>query len=317
MRATTIGGPALLVALLVAGCEGSGPSSPSASTASPGGQSTSPVSTPSSPTSSSPTSAAPAPTTPVPTGAPAQSPTPTSTPRPTRTPVPSAVQVSIYLLSNGKLVAAHRTVDGPAVAHAAVRALLAAPSVDERGVGYSTAIPTATVLRGVDLAGGVARVDLSPGFGAGSTTAQLRTAAGTAQVVFTLTQFPTVESVAVSVGGTSLGAALTRADFEDLMPAVLIESPARGDVVRSPVRVYGSANTFEAVFQLEVTDWDGRIVASATVHAASGTGTRGTFDVTLPYTTNLPGSGEIIASLRSPKDGSRTVVSEIPVTVEP
>jgi Immunoglobulin-like domain of bacterial spore germination/Sporulation and spore germination len=310
MRATTIGGPALLVALLVAGCENAGPASQSASTASSEAPSTSAA-------SPAPVSSSPVPTTPVPTGSATQSPTPTSTPGPTETPAPSAARVSVYLLANGKLVAAHRVVDGPAVANAAVQALLAAPSVNERGVGYSSAIPTATVLRGIDLAGDVARVDLSPSFGSGSTPAQLRTAARTAQVVFTLTQFPTVRSVTVIVGGTSLGAALTRADFEDLMPAVLIESPTVGDVVSSPVRVYGSANTFEAVFQLEVTDWDGRIVASATVHATSGTGTRGTFDVTLPYTTNLPGSGEIIASLRSPKDGSRTVVSEIPVTVEP
>jgi hypothetical protein len=110
---------------------------------------------------------------------------------------------------------------------------------------------------------------------------------------------------------------LSRADFEDWSPAVLIESPVFGTTINSPVRIHGTANTFEAVFRIELTDWDGRIVASRIVMATSGSGTRGTFDVTIPYATAKSGSGEIIASFDSPKDGSRIVVSETPVIVAP
>lgn len=146
-----------------------------------------------------------------------------------------------------------------------------------------------------------------------------------AQLVFTATQFPTVDGVRLLLDGHTVTPtrpvdalaqrALTRTDFEDSSPAVLVESPLLGDTVSSPVRVFGSANTFEAVFQIEITDWDGRIVATQRVMATSGTGTRGTFDVTVPYRVTRSGSGELITSVFSAKDGSRIVISETPLQV--
>ena len=93
---------------------------------------------------------------------------------------------------------------------------------------------------------------------------------GLAQVVYTLTQFPEVEEVEVQEEFA------TRADFEDLTPAILVESPLAFEDVASPLRVMGTANTFEANFQYELTDTDGRIVDESFVTATSGSGTRGT-----------------------------------------
>jgi hypothetical protein len=45
--------------------------------------------------------------------------------------------------------------------------------------------------------------------------------------------------------------------------------------VTSPVHVTGTANTFEANFQYELTDTDGRIVDQNFVTATSGTGPAG------------------------------------------
>ena len=73
-----------------------------------------------------------------------------------------------------------------------------------------------------------------------------------AQVVYTLTQLPTVESV------DDPGATVDRADFEDETPAILVESPLSFEEVTSPLRAPGTANTFEANFQYELTDYDGR-----------------------------------------------------------
>ena len=56
---------------------------------------------------------------------------------------------------------------------------------------------------------------------------------------------------------------------------IVVSSPAAGATVSSPARVAGTADVFEATFQLEVRA-HGKLVSSRTVHATSGTGTRGT-----------------------------------------
>ena len=118
----------------------------------------------------------------------------------------------------------------------------------------------------------------------------------------------TVESVDIQ------GNTLTRADFEDLTPAILVESPLAFEDVRSPLRVTGTANTFEATFSYELTDTDGLIVDENFVTATSGTGTRGTFDFTTePYTVPFDGVGALIVFERSAKDGSRINLVEIPL----
>ena len=131
-----------------------------------------------------------------------------------------------------------------------------------------------------------------------------------AQVVYTLTQFPTVESVEID------GQSYTRADFEEQTPSVLVESPLAFEEVTSPLRAEGTANTFEANFHYELTDTDGIIVDENFVTATSGTGTRGTFEFTTkPYTVPFDGIGSLIVFESSAEDGSRMNEVEIPLTV--
>jgi len=143
--------------------------------------------------------------------------------------------------------------------------------------------------------------------------------------VFTLTRFPTVNKVSFEIEGEPvkqlggegvvLDGPVGRADFEDLCPAVLVESPMIGDTVRTPLRVWGSADTFEAEFQLKVTDTAGRTAADVQVRATSGTGTRGTFDVTFPYKATRSGPGLLTAYFVSPEDGRPVTVDTVPLTV--
>jgi len=79
------------------------------------------------------------------------------------------------------------------------------------------------------------------------------------------------------------------------------------------MRVTGTANVFEAVFQINIVDWDGRIIAEKMVMATSGSGTRGTFDVTVPFDVDKTGLGALIVFAESPKDGSQIDVVEIPL----
>ena len=106
------------------------------------------------------------------------------------------------------------------------------------------------------------------------------------------------------------GTSFTRADFEEQTPPVLVESPLPFDDVVSPLRVTGTANTFEATFQYEVVDMGGSVIDGNVVTATSGTGTRGTFDFTT-------GAFDDISALRlfefSAKDGSRVNEVELPL----
>ena len=186
-----------------------------------------------------------------------------------------------------------------AVATAALEELLAGPTAEEEAqLGFSSAIPEGVELDSVEVEDGVARVQLS---------AELPPEA-LAQVVYTTSQFPTVESVEIA------GESYTRGDFEDLTPAILVESPRYFEEVGNPVRATGTANTFEATFQYELTDTDGRIVDKNFVTATSGSGTRGTFDFTTSeYEIPFDGVGALFVFELSAKDGSRINLREIPV----
>jgi len=131
-----------------------------------------------------------------------------------------------------------------------------------------------------------------------------------AQLVYTLTQFSSTDSAEID------GVNYTRADFEDLTPAILVESPLSFEEVTSPLRATGTANTFEANFQYELTDTDGRIIAEDFVTATSGTGTRGTFEFSVPFEVDFDGVGSLIVFESSAKDGSRINLVEIPLRMK-
>ena len=222
--------------------------------------------------------------------------------RTTTTPA-ETTQVRVYWLREGKVWPALREVaETEAVAKAALDALLAGPTEqEETELGFSTAIPAGAELESVEISDGVAQVELSAELPEESL----------AQVAYTASQFPTVESVDIQ------GRTLTRGDFEDLTPAILVESPLSFEEVSSPLRVTGTANTFEATFSYELTDTDGLIVDENFVTATSGTGTRGTFDFTTDsFTVPFDGVGSLIVFERSAKDGSRINLVEIRLRME-
>ncbi|MFD5256333.1 GerMN domain-containing protein [Streptomyces bobili] len=233
------------------------------------------------------------------------------------------VRASVYFLHGEKVSPAPRTVTPPATAAGALRALLAGPNRYERGHGRTTAIPSGTTLHSIVVRHGVATIDLSGRYddGGGSLSMQARLA----QVVFTATRFPSIEKVRFELDGkpvTSFGGEgivlnrpVGRADFEDLAPLVLVESPLIGDSIRTPVRVWGSANTFEATFKLKITDAAGRTAGDIYVTATSGSGTRGTFDVTIPYKARRSGAGTLTAYWNSLEDGHAVIEDTVPLTV--
>jgi len=130
----------------------------------------------------------------------------------------------------------------------------------------------------------------------------------TAEQVYTLSQFDPTKPV--TIGGKSY----SRADFEDLTPAILVESPLPFASVTSPLRVWGTANTFEATFDYELLDASGKVLSQHFVTATSGSGTRGTYDFTTRFTAS-PGPGKLVVYEQSAADGSRIHQVEIPLAL--
>jgi hypothetical protein len=247
----------------------------------------------------------------------------TATPSATLSPTPRQVRTAVYFLHGGNLSPAPRTVTPPATAAAALRALLAGPDGYERAHRRGTAIPSGTTLRSIAVHDRVATVDLSGRYDDGGGSLSMRSRL--AQVVFTATRFSGIDKVRFELDGkpvTAFGGEgivlnhpVGRADFEDVAPAVLVESPLIGDTVSAPVRVRGTADTFEAVFRLRITDAAGRVAADVRVTATSGSGTRGTFDVTIPCRAHQAGSGTLTAYFDSPKDGAEVTVDTVPLNL--
>lgn len=235
------------------------------------------------------------------------------------------ISVRVYFTRDEKICAATRVVPKTAsVGSAAIRALLEGPTAAEKEGGMVSTIPQGTTFLGLNIKNGIATVDLSKEYGSGGGTLSMMMRL--AEVVFTLTQFPTVEGVEFKLDGKAiddLGGEgiiidhpMNREDYEDLSPAILVESPTLGETVASPMRITGTANVFEAVFRINVVNWDGLIIADKVVMASSGTGTRGTFDVTIPFAVDKSGLGGLIVFAQSPKDGSQINVVEIPLQLK-
>jgi len=168
-----------------------------------------------------------------------------------------------------------------AVGAAAMESLLAGPNDAEMGArpAMYTTIPAGTRFLGLTVDGGVATVNLSKEFESGGGSASVL--GRLAQVVYTLTQFPTVKSVLFQIDGQRvtvfggegvvLGEPVGRADYTDQLPAIFVDRPAWGGVLGNPGRVVGMANVFEATFRVQILDAGGRALADAPVTATCGT----------------------------------------------
>lgn len=231
-RIASLGGPALALALVLAGCGGGGPST-----------------TPTAPTTTAPAN---------------------------RT-------LEAYFFRDAALTPVRIGVPASqAVATEALGALLAGPPS-----GYDTALPEGVRLLELKIASGIAVARFSSRLGRPTRSAQ-------AQIVATLTQFPTVHGVQLQEEGTSgalrledgAGRAIPRpataADYADLTAraAIFVRKPPRDSSVSSPVHASGTADVFEGAFEVDV--WSGgRRLRAQPIQATSGTGTRGTWSATV------------------------------------
>jgi len=284
----------LSLALLAAACGSKGASS--LGTAPPG--------TPGSPT----------PTTTPPTTSPSPTKTPTSAPPPTSS--GQTFTFEVWFDYDSKLFVTQRTKPfTAAVGQAALDEVFAGPSSIERDAAVSTSIPDG--LRGdiTALVKGIATVDIHPDFYEGSVASvRLREA----QVVYTLTQYSTIESVQLTQADANvLANPVGRGDFEDLLPPILVESPIVGEQVSNPVTISGTANVFEATVSVRILDENGNEIARTFTTATCGSGCWGDYSVSVAYTVDHQQMGSIEVLDYSAKDGSQENVISIPVILTP
>jgi hypothetical protein len=204
--------------------------------------------------------------------------------------------VTLFFLSDGKVAPVARSVvAGPQVGRAALTELLEGVQAQDRAAGVHTAIPPGTELAGLAIEDGLATVELS----------RRLVPRAQAQVVYTLTQFPTVRRVQLVAAAGPQGPPRGRRAYEAQTPAILVLSPLPGDEVESGFEVTGTANTFEATFQYELRDSRDEVLAENFVTATSGSGTRGTFRFTVRYDVPSSPFGRFVVFEISAADGSR------------
>jgi hypothetical protein len=227
------------------------------------------------------------------------------------------------------LVPVLRTVPkSSATATAALKALLAGPSAKELAASprITTSIPDGTRFLDVDIANGLATVDLSSDYASGGGAFSMRTRL--AQVVYTLTQFSTVTRVQFKLDGQPvttfssegivLDKPLTRSsDRDEVLPPIFVDRPAWGAGFLTPGTVTGVANVFEAQFRITLLAHDGSVLDDTSVIATCGSGCWGRFEASLTYKVSAAQWGTLRAWDVSEGSGLVEAVREYPVYLRP
>jgi Sporulation and spore germination/Immunoglobulin-like domain of bacterial spore germination len=203
---------------------------------------------------------------------------------------PSRLRVEVWLERAGRLSPVLRPVGRtPAVVGAAVSGLLAGPTPVEAGQGVLSAIPPGTQLLGISLHSGVATVDLTSEFEGGSA---VRQRLSLAQLVYSVTQFPTVHALRLHLDGapvTAFADGLVLPDpinresmrFAKLVSPITVTSPGTGTSVRAPLTVSGISVGFETGVTYRLLDSSGHEVTNGASTSACGTVCRGAFSFTI------------------------------------
>jgi hypothetical protein len=243
--------------------------------------------------------------------------------------------INLYFYRAGLIGVAHRQTtelaQDTSIYDASLMSLFRGLADDELAAGLTTSLPANLSLASsvtVDNSG-TATINLSSEFTQGKQenlqVSDDMLGQRMAQIVYTLTQFPEITGVTFQVAGEAIPARdsdgataskpVTRADYESLTPAILVETPGVWDRFEIPLRLTGSANTFEANVEYRLTDARGQVVVEGHFSATSGTGTRGTFDETIPFEVTRQGRATLVLFESSAADGTPTNVVAIPIEI--
>jgi Immunoglobulin-like domain of bacterial spore germination/Sporulation and spore germination len=220
--------------------------------------------------------------------------------------------VQVWFHRGGKLFATTRTRPvTQATSNLALTELVAGASTVERDAGVGSNLATGTRFEIKGIADGTETVSFPASFYEGEGNGlRMRQA----QVVYTLTQFRSVQRVAfLADGAATIGGPFSRADMASLLPDIVVFSPVIGQRVTSPVTVSGIADVYEATVSMRVLDSSGKQIGAKFATATCTRGCHGDYSVAMPYRACAQGPGTVQVYESSPVDGSRINVVDIPV----
>lgn len=259
-------------------------------------------------------------------------PTPTATSSPSVRPTSATsspagtMQTTVYYLHEAprgpRLQKEVRTVPrSSGTLRAAVDAMLHLAPLDP---DYRSLWPRSTTIRGVSISGDTATVDLSREAATARVGSEYESMS-LQQLVWTVTSVsPSIKKVRLLIEGrqgeslwghVSYRGTMRRADHNDVLPPISVESLQQGATVARRLTFRGSSNTFEANVEYRITRTCAPGTASCSLPrteyaeshttATAGTGTRGTWSVTV----NLPAGAagqwvEVRVFESSAEDGS-------------
>ncbi len=179
---------------------------------------------------------------------------------------------------------------------------------------FSTAVPEGTELLGLEIAGGIATVDLTGEFDDGGGSASMF--GRLAQLTFTLLPFDGVDEVMLELDGVpvdtfssegiEIGDGLDVGFFTDVgvIPEKLPLAPAWWEFVESPFTVTGYSRAFEATVNWQLYNNDGALIAEGFETTGSSGPDFGPMTFEVSYTVDRPQVGELMVFEYSAKDGS-------------
>ena len=232
----------------------------------------------------------------------------------------ATITIETWFTRGERIFLTHRTRPATvATSRLALTELIAGPSGLETAAGVGNAVPFDTTFT-VSVAGGVATVNLPGWF---YDTSRVRARLRQAQVVYTLTQFPTVSRVGFQKDGRATAAPVGRADYADLLPQIIVTGPVIGQRVSSPVTVAGMAEVYESTVSMRLLDSAGKQIVSTftTAHCLprcafefSQPG-HGNFSKAVSYRLSREQPGTIQVYESDAEDGSQRNVVNIPVVL--
>lgn len=186
---------------------------------------------------------------------------------------------------------------------------------DELGeTGIRSEIPEGTTLVDLTIENGTASVTLGGDFPDDSDEQQ---GFAFAQIIYTLTQFPTVDDVTLSwesaeSGGVAMGGTEDRKTYEDLLAPIVVEHPYAGGTPDRTFMLSGIANVFEANVSWQLVDEQSKVLQEGFTTATCGTGCWGTFEDEITYKGDLD-YVRLLVFQSSPEDGSPMHLVEVPL----
>jgi immunoglobulin-like protein involved in spore germination/sporulation and spore germination protein len=223
--------------------------------------------------------------------------------------------VQVWFYREGRLFATTRT--RPVTqntSHLALTELAAGPSTVETSAGVGSAVSTGTrfEIKGISPEG-IETVSFPASFyDGGEALLRIRQA----QVVYTLTQFPSVRSVRfLSDGAATIGGPFGRAEMADLLPRIVVYSPVIGQRVTSPITVSGIADVYESTVSVRVLNRDGKEIGAKFTTATCNTRCHGDYSMKVSFRScaSESGPGTVEVYMSSPDNGARVNTVGIPI----